>query len=251
MLSPKQREIREREQLILKVARELLFEQGYYGLTMGKIAKQIDCAKGTIYLHFPCKEDLILALAIQCHARRLAMFERAFKFRGRARERMLSVVVASEYYTRLHPGDLHVFHTITGPLREKTSKERRESFSEMERKAMRFIVHLIGHGVEEGDLVPPQDMNIGEVTFGFWSLADGAYRTILSGVALTEMDVARPYVNLLRYVNLLADSYDWKPLSTEWDYDATVARVKHEIFPEETQRLYAMGAIGEKSIVME
>ena len=62
-LSPKQREIREREEHILEIARQMFFEEGYYNLTMGKIAKRIHCAKGTVYLHFPCKEDIIVALA--------------------------------------------------------------------------------------------------------------------------------------------------------------------------------------------
>ena len=62
-LTRKQREFEQREQLILKIAREMLIQQGYLGLRMDHIADRIEYSKGTIYQHFPNKEEIILALA--------------------------------------------------------------------------------------------------------------------------------------------------------------------------------------------
>ncbi|MBX7259264.1 MAG: TetR/AcrR family transcriptional regulator [Candidatus Hydrogenedentes bacterium] len=38
-------------------------KSGYHGLTMGRLAEAAECAKGTVYQHFSCKEDLSVALA--------------------------------------------------------------------------------------------------------------------------------------------------------------------------------------------
>jgi AcrR family transcriptional regulator len=241
VLSPKQREIREREELILRVAREIFFEQGYYGLTMAKIAGRIGCAKGTVYLHFPSKEDLITTLAHRCHERRQAMLARTQAFKGRSRERMIAFAYAAGLYTRLYPGDIQILHTITPSLRQKVTEEREREFEEIERFAMGVLVSVLQNGIDEKDLIPPAGVGPGELALGLWAVADGCYGLIISGVDLSEMGIARPYASLMHYIHLLADSYGWRPLSSEWDYEETLRRVRQQVFPEETQRLFELG----------
>jgi AcrR family transcriptional regulator len=61
-LSLKERQRRERESLILQAAEEVLMEKGYYEASIDEIAARVGIAKGTVYLHFPSKEDLVLAI---------------------------------------------------------------------------------------------------------------------------------------------------------------------------------------------
>ncbi len=56
-LSLKERQRREREELILQVAEEVLLEKGYYEASIDEIAARVGIAKGTVYLHFASKED--------------------------------------------------------------------------------------------------------------------------------------------------------------------------------------------------
>jgi TetR/AcrR family transcriptional regulator, fatty acid metabolism regulator protein len=60
--SLKERQRRERENLILQAAEEVLTEKGYYETSIDEIAARVGIAKGTVYLHFPSKEDLVLAI---------------------------------------------------------------------------------------------------------------------------------------------------------------------------------------------
>jgi AcrR family transcriptional regulator len=60
-----------RARYILEVAQELLVEKGYRGASMDEIAARVGIAKGTLYQHFPHKEDLVLALLEQ-HVERFA-----------------------------------------------------------------------------------------------------------------------------------------------------------------------------------
>jgi AcrR family transcriptional regulator len=47
--------------LILDAADGLLNQFGYKKMTMDNLAQEIGIAKGTLYLHFPSKEELVLA----------------------------------------------------------------------------------------------------------------------------------------------------------------------------------------------
>ena len=60
--SLKERQRQERENLILQVAEEVLMEKGYHETSIDEIAARVGIAKGTVYLHFPSKEDLVMAI---------------------------------------------------------------------------------------------------------------------------------------------------------------------------------------------
>lgn len=49
------------EDLILDAADRLLAKKGYQRMTMEDLAQEVGIAKGTIYLHFPSKEELVLS----------------------------------------------------------------------------------------------------------------------------------------------------------------------------------------------
>src|SRR5260370_41076043 len=60
--SLKEKQRHEREELILQAAEEVLMEKGYYETSIDEIAARVGIAKGTVYLHFPGKEDLVIAI---------------------------------------------------------------------------------------------------------------------------------------------------------------------------------------------
>ena len=60
--SLKEKQRQEREELILQVAEEVLAEKGYFETSIDEIAARVGIAKGTVYLHFPGKEDLVVAI---------------------------------------------------------------------------------------------------------------------------------------------------------------------------------------------
>jgi len=62
VLTLKEKQRREREALILKVAEEVLAEKGYRDTSVDEIAARVGIAKGTVYLHFASKEELVVAL---------------------------------------------------------------------------------------------------------------------------------------------------------------------------------------------
>jgi TetR/AcrR family fatty acid metabolism transcriptional regulator len=60
--SLKERQRKERAELILRAAETEFTEKGYRDTSMDEIAARVGIAKGTVYLYFPSKQDLVFAL---------------------------------------------------------------------------------------------------------------------------------------------------------------------------------------------
>lgn len=73
--SLKEKQRQEREALILQAAEEALLEKGYHETSIDEIAARVGIAKGTVYLHFASKEELVLALVERDMQRVLELIE--------------------------------------------------------------------------------------------------------------------------------------------------------------------------------
>lgn len=241
-LSPKQRELQARDDLILETARSLVLVHGYYGMTMDQIARESGCPKGTLYHRFACKEDIVVAMAIACMARRTAMMRRALAFDGRSRERLLGLAEGAALFGRMNPQDLQIMHTATGPIREKASPVRIAAMLDAERDMMRNLADLLEEAVAAGDLIPDYPGVLEEMAEGAFALLEGGFTLIQDGVPQQVLGVRDPFYKLWRYFNRSMDAYGWKPLFSEWDYEESLAKIRQQIFPEEAQALYGEGA---------
>lgn len=63
--SRRKREREERRQLILDAAKKLFFSKGFDGTRMSEVAAEAELSKGTLYLYFKNKDDLVLALSAE------------------------------------------------------------------------------------------------------------------------------------------------------------------------------------------
>ncbi|MFD1608618.1 TetR/AcrR family transcriptional regulator [Oceanobacillus luteolus] len=61
-MNRRQEKFNNRHKLILEKAEEIIKKQGYINFTMDEVAKAVDIAKGTLYLHFKSKEELVYNL---------------------------------------------------------------------------------------------------------------------------------------------------------------------------------------------
>ena len=238
-LSRKQREIAEREKLVLRVAADLLRERGYLGLTMDRIAEATEYSKGTIYQHFRNKEEVVAALAIESGEHRIALFERAATFRGSPRERCYAVGIAFDLFVALRP-DHHVLESLVAPpsLREKVNETLVERLEWCERRCMEVVVGLMHDAIERGELTLPEGVNPEQVTLGLWAMAVGTHEIIACEKNLADKGIADPRAALHGNYHALLDGWGWKPLSREHDYATTLERVYTELFPDERARAF-------------
>jgi AcrR family transcriptional regulator len=239
-LSAKQREIHVREGLLLTVARKMFLKGGYHGMTMARIAEAMDYSKGTIYQHFACKEEILIALACQSVDTQRSLVERAAAFKGRSRERMIAIGVATEIFAVLHRGDARIFQAINAEA--ITQKATDEAIWRLRRSAQRTVEIILGvvrDGIAHGDLDLGESITPEELTFHLWLLGEGGKMASTSWMAPIEMGINDPFGSILRAGQALGDGVGWCPLSSEWDYEATVARIRREVFPDEFHQVQA------------
>lgn len=239
----KQREIAERQELILTVARTMLREHGYLGVTMDKIASATEYSKGTIYQHFSCKEEIMAALATRSAEERAALFERAATFQGRPRERLSAVGVAMDLFVQLYPQHFETEKLLeTSSIFEKTSAARQSTWEACDFQCMNVVAGLIRDAIACGDLKTDDAELPFAVTFGLWSLASGCYGLLSSPNQDidSKMGFEDPVKVLHRSYHALLDGYGIRPLYHEWDWTVTYDRIRAEVFPDES----AQAALG-------
>ncbi len=233
-LNRKQREKLERERRILEVSRPMLVREGYHGLNMDRVAEALEYSKGTIYNHFPCKEEIIIALAIETMQKRTGLFERAATITGRARERLQGIGVASELFVRSYPDHFLVEHIIrSASIWEKASERRRAVMRSCEQRCVGIVAGIVRDAVAQGDLCLPPDSCPEQVVFGLWSITYGAYSLAATSDSLEELGVTDAFATVRQNIQCMLDGYDWRPLSSELDYEAVAARIHREVFPDE------------------
>jgi AcrR family transcriptional regulator len=236
----KQLEIDRREHDVLDVARQMLLRGGYHGVNMDRIARELGCSKGTVYNHFSCKEEILIALANVTMDKRSDMFERAAGFRGSSRERMTAVGVAQEIFVRLYPDHFKVEQIVrASSIWEKTSEKRREKLNAAEGRCMAITSGIVRDAVAHDDLDLAHKASAEEVVFGLWSMGLGAFTLALTSGALQQVGVEDPVESLWKNYSALLDGFGWRPLASDFDLAAARERIQRGVFSEEMRRLGA------------
>jgi len=239
VLTSKQKEIVRREALILESARALLLDRGYHGLTMARIGTALGCAKATVYQHFRCKEEIIIALAVQSVDKQRALVERAATFRGRPRERMLAVGEATELFARLFADEARIFQIMNGEA--ITQKASAESLLQMRAAAnltVGIMQGIVRDAIAQGDLALPAGSSPEELIFHFWLLGEAGKAAGSSWMPPAAMGIMDTFGSIMRSSQFLGDGLGWRPLSTQWDYEKSLRRIRNEVFPKEARLAY-------------
>jgi AcrR family transcriptional regulator len=221
----------ERDRRILDAAREHLLRDGYHGLSMEDLAESIHFSRAVVYQHYKSKEDVLVALAAQTGERRVELFERAAAFRGRSRERIVAVGEAVAHFALTYPSHFKTEHIIhSSSVRSKCGDENQARLATSEAKCPQIAAGIVRDAIAQGDLVLPKGLSPEQLVFGLWSMYFGGLFLMSSEVDLERRGgVAEPMNALRRSAAAVLDGYGWKPLSTEWDYDATRKRFAKEV----------------------
>ncbi len=219
ILSRKQREIVQREQQILALARPILLRDGYQALSMDRLATQMEYAKGTLYNHFPNKEEIVAALAIESLELRRKMFERAALLSSQSRERMMAIGCACELYATSCAEHFAIEQLLRNAIIwEKASEKRQTLIRTCELRAMGVVAGVVRDAVASGDLQLP-GMTAEEFVFGFWALTYGSHALMASSPSLPDIGVNDPLRSIRYHGWTLMNGYGWHPQITFADSD--------------------------------
>jgi AcrR family transcriptional regulator len=139
---------------ILAAARSLLEQRGPEAMTMEEIAAAAGVAKGTLYLYFQSKDDLIQALLAQVGENILRDLEASLVAPGTPPEKLIRIVsVLLEYLNRerlLFP--IYARELVQGEGESRDGFRRR--FQELEEQFVALVTRLFAEGIAAGQFIP-------------------------------------------------------------------------------------------------
>jgi len=237
-MTRKQRELYEREQLILDTAKDILQQEGYANLTMDRVAAEIEYSKGTVYNHFKSKEEIISGISCRCMNNLIELFTRAKNYKGNNRERISAVGVAHSMYAQLHPTEIQNMQIIKSQtILDKISEEKRNEILKLEQTITGIVIEVVMNAVKDGDIPADENFVPDGIVFGLWTMGYGSNLLHLSGTDFEKLGMKCPLEMMWVNSNKLLDSYNWKPLSTEFDVNKMREKIITTAFHEEAQQL--------------
>ena len=230
----RQRERAEREQRFLDKAQELIQRDGLLSLQMSRIAEECDYATGTLYQHFASKEDLLVALATRNCLSRVDLFERAARWPGPTRERMLAIALADLMVIREQPEHFRLAQFVwTDVIWGAASAASRQRSLEASAPLGALIDGIVEDAISVGDLRADLGLSPQAVTIGPWTLSLGLHTLTHAEGLLEAHALGDPYRLLMKHLHFLLNGYGWLPLFDPSDDDALDAlntRLCREVF---------------------
>jgi AcrR family transcriptional regulator len=179
----KEREFQRREQEILNAALALFKRDDWQAVTIEEIAQAAEIGKGTIYKHFPGKEDIYGRLALDFNRRlltRLRGIDSALPVLERLR-----AIIREFWQFHLQSQDYHrlVQYCEREDFRRNLSEETRREIQELDQEFNVLISALVVEGTDQG--LFPRNKSMTHLLFGAQAALFGAIRMVWGGCMAT------------------------------------------------------------------
>jgi len=186
--SLKERQRQEREALILRAAAELLAERGYHEMSLDDIAARVGISKGTIYLHFASKEDLVIAFLDQGMSAFLQMMDDTLNSSASATEKLRAII--SQVSSSMTDHQVQVIRAMMqAPEIHSRMAARQEEMRKRWEEPRRQLAAVIEQGKADGSfdrtLPTPLILNL---LMGL--LTPHNYRRLVTEEGMTSAEVA-------------------------------------------------------------
>lgn len=187
--SLKEKQRQEREMLILQAAEAVLLEKGYYEMSIDEIAARVGIAKGTVYLHFASKEELVLALVQRDMQKLLDTVENSASLETTARGK-LEIIFQTLYrgYFDKHARIPYLINS-SSELR-RLFEEKKSSMHDKWEHLYSLTQTLLEEGKANGEFDPEIPTQIMLCAF-FSLLSPRSYERLLADEKLTPEDVVQ------------------------------------------------------------
>ena len=229
--SRKERERAARESLILELAARLLARDGFQNLNLDELAAAAEYSKGTLYLHFKTKEDLVLSVATRALKHRADLLELAAAFSGTTRERVRCMAVACCQFMVTYP-DFFPLELLlqSRSFWDRASEERRSRHLVEYGRLFQIVSQVALDARTSGDL--PRSSPPEQVTLSLMAITMGGHCMLTQPGFQTLCPVKEPMAVLVQQAERLMNGWGWKPISNGRRQDALDRRIYKEVFPE-------------------
>ena len=195
----RERESQKRRETILEAARQIFFDKGIQVATVEDVAAQAEIAKGTVYLYFSSKEELIAQLLLQGLDLLLESLDAAFDegVKRTASERLRRLAEAYLEFAGERPNYFRLIMAYDrGQFQESISGELYQRIFDRSKEGLQWIMRAIEQGMQDGEF---SSGNARERAGMAWAALNGVL--VLFGHslrrALLETDIEAIYAGVL------------------------------------------------------
>ena len=232
----RQRELGNREQLILDNARELIRAEGLLNLQMARLAEKCEYAVGTLYQHFSSKEDLLLEITRRDVVEHAELIRRVAQWPGSPRDRIFGLAVADIMFVRRSPDHFRISqYVFCEVVWNAASAARRQAVIDAQAPIASVAVGIVNDAVAGGSLdlkgMPPE-----QLCLGLWALVMGMHDMVHAEGVMSAFSVSDPYRLMCRHLQSLLNGQGWTPsfdVSDDAALDALIQKIFTEVFNEQ------------------
>ena len=149
----REREKEERRQSILRAAREVFFEHGFYRATVDNVAEQAEVSKGTVYLYFESKETILAHLLLEGLDELVGELEQAYAAEKplQADERLRRLGQAYLQFFQREPLYFRFLMAMDrGQFQEAVTPQVYQEVLETSLEGLNWVIRAVEQGIEDG-----------------------------------------------------------------------------------------------------
>ena len=187
-----------RRQVILDAALTVMQSHGLHGLSIDLIAQETNLAKGTIYLYFKNKEEILSILTIRARTLLIKDFQKIEKNKESNIEQLKSILKSNYLFYKKNP----LYYDLVSLYEVNNRMTETEEMQQSGEKIMKIVVGIAGKAREEGTLNPKISPVI--LAMSLWGMAVGMLQLIKVRGAImkdklniSEKDLLNSFIQLL------------------------------------------------------
>ena len=156
----KEREKLQRRQEIISAAESVFFSQGYENSTMDDVAKKVELSKGTLYLYFNSKEELLLIIVKKAFVKLHELF---VEHTEKENDGLCKIRATGEAFIRFffeyedYYNTLKYYHNQLSFFKEDC--EICKEINKLKRNNHNFMVNILEEGMQDGSMRKTLDPN--------------------------------------------------------------------------------------------
>ena len=187
-----------RKESILSAAEAIMQANGIHGLNVDLIAHETQLAKGTIYLYFKSKEEILATLSLKGRVLLLQAFQQEVNKYDSPIEKLKAIVQAAYFFYKENPllNDLVSLYEANSQLVETPELQAASE------NITKFVVEIAQKAKDEGSLNP--DINPLHFTVCMWGMTVGMTQLMKvrgkifeESLNISEQDLLCSYVQIL------------------------------------------------------
>jgi len=152
-----------RRREILQAAREVFAESGFEDTTMDKIAERAGISKGTLYLYFKSKGDLLIQAIAEIMNTVYEMAERVLKADVSPLEKVKLWISETMNYFEQNRSFFRVLQNISGKVHIESMEEEIKKLMRRPIEVYALVGKILEDGIKEGKLVDVSPTRLGAV----------------------------------------------------------------------------------------